>query len=142
MTTLSTDFNDLARKVHEVAAQHGFWGDGLAPRAGGSATRNFGELIALVMSEAVEALEEYRHGRGYTETYYVGVATGTEWDHPDRSPADLSSWKPCGIPTELADVILRVLDLCGAYGIDIERALLEKHNHNKLRPPRHGGKRA
>lgn len=141
MTEMLADLNDLARKVHEVASQHGFWGDGLSPRAGGTPTRNFGELLALVHSEVSEALEEYRNGHDYNETYYKGVETGADWPG-DYPPNSLMSWKPCGIPTELADIILRVLDLCGAYGINIDRALREKHEHNKLRPPRHGGKRA
>ena len=45
-----------------------------------------------------------------------------------------------GIPSELADVIIRVLDMCEHYGIDIEAALKEKHEFNKTRPYKHGGK--
>ena len=48
--------------------------------------------------------------------------------------------KPEGIPAELADVILRILDMCGQYGIDISSALAEKHEYNKTRPYKHGGK--
>ena len=50
--------------------------------------------------------------------------------------------KPEGIPIELADVIIRVLDLCGRYGIDIEAAIREKHAYNLTREHRHGGKKA
>ena len=70
-----------------------------------------------------EALEEYRNGRLPTEVY-----TG-------------NNGKPEGIPIELADVIIRVLDYCGYAGIDIDAAISQKHEYNKSRPYRHGGKK-
>lgn len=39
---------------------------------------------------------------------------------------------------EIADAFLRLMDLCGAYGIDIERHIQMKAYYNKLRPPKHG----
>ena len=68
-----------------------------------------------------EALEEYRNGRIPTEIYYDGD-------------------KPEGIPIELADVIIRILDYCGKEKIDIGQALNIKHEYNKTRPYKHGGK--
>ena len=52
-----------------------------------------------------------------------------------------SGGKPEGIPIELADVIIRILDYCGYAGIDIEAAIRQKHEYNKSRPYRHGGKK-
>lgn len=46
-----------------------------------------------------------------------------------------------GITAELADVIIRVLDYCAYAGIDIENVLEVKHEYNKSRPYRHGGKK-
>ena len=51
------------------------------------------------------------------------------------------SKKPEGIAAELADVIIRVLDYCAYAGIDIENVLKVKHEYNKSRPYRHGGKK-
>lgn len=106
------NIKELQKEIHENAVAHGWWEE----------ERNFGELIALVHSELSEALEEARKGKDYTYTYYS------------------ENGKPEGIPSELADVIIRVLDMCGHYGIDMEAMLLEKHEFNKQRPYKHGKK--
>lgn len=43
---------------------------------------------------------------------------------------------------EMADIIIRTLDACGRLGVDIERAVTLKHECNKSRAYRHGGKKA
>ena len=77
----------------------------------------------LITTEVAEVMEEYRKGKGFTETY-------TD-----------EKGKMCGIPSELADIVIRVMDLCGYYGIDLEQAIKEKHEYNKSRPYKHGGKK-
>ena len=48
--------------------------------------------------------------------------------------------KPVGIPSELADIIIRVLDIAAMCGIDIQQAVENKMKYNATRPYRHGGK--
>lgn len=42
---------------------------------------------------------------------------------------------------EIADVMIRCLDLCAGQNIDIEKEILAKLEKNKLRGFRHGGKK-
>jgi hypothetical protein len=48
--------------------------------------------------------------------------------------------KPCGIPSELADVIIRALHFSGKHSIDIGGSIAEKMEYNETRPYKHGGK--
>lgn len=108
--------NELAKEIHQIAVEHGWWEN----------ERNFGESLALVHSEVSEVLEDWRHGRSMdTIQWEVGPHSGKP--------------KPAGIPIEMADIIIRVLDLCAFYGIDIETAITEKIAYNRERPYRHGG---
>ena len=111
--TIMTGINEVAKQIHENAVDHGWWDE----------ERGFPEVLVLIHSEVSEALEEYRNGRLPTEVY-----TG-------------NNGKPEGIPIELADVIIRVLDYCGYAGIDIDAAISQKHEYNRTRPYRHGGKK-
>lgn len=140
---MTMEIKRFAADIHKTAVEHGWWDGG---------ERNFGELIALCHSELSEALEEYRNGRKPTETYYECKAG----EHAHASLQDIHGCgpaeegcknscnghygKPCGIPSELADVVIRIFDMCGHYGIDIEAILEEKAAFNATRPYRHGGK--
>lgn len=102
--------NELCKKAHENAKNKGFW----------EINRSWGELIALVHSELSEALEEARYKYSVNEVYYE------------------DDGKPCGIPIELADACIRIFDICGAHGIDLEKAIEEKMKYNENRPYKHG----
>ncbi|MFU0828612.1 MAG: Nucleotide pyrophosphohydrolase [Lachnoclostridium sp.] len=119
--------NDFAKEVGKNADAHGWWDE----------ERTFGELIALCHSELSEALEEYRKGKKPNETYYSAKEHGMTVISKTKQPG---YDKPEGIPSELADVIIRICDMCHHYGIDLKKALLEKHEYNKSRPYKHGGK--
>lgn len=92
----------------------------------------------------------YRDGGRYacTVRYASTVRTGSG-DTPDDARqhamalarhAHRETLKPEGFASELADVLIRVFDLAGALGIDLEDAVQSKMAYNKTRPHRHGGK--
>ncbi len=109
----SKTISDWTKEVHENAKSHGWWEN----------PRREGELLMLVTSEVAEAFEEIRNGHAMTETYYS------------------EGGKMEGVPSELADIVIRVMDLCGYYGVDLEAAIAEKHAYNVTRPFKHGGKK-
>lgn len=113
------DIKKTQTKVHKNAVAKGWYKEPVS----------FGESIALIHSEASEALEEYRNGHGVNEVYYQIIIDG-----------DKTLNKPEGIPIELADVVIRVMDICGHLNINLEEAIKEKHEFNKERSYRHGGK--
>lgn len=70
------------------------------------------ELLCLIHSEVSEALEAYR-------------------DFDDTLMAE-----------ELADVAIRLMDMAEYLDVDLQAEILRKHEKNRGRPWRHGGKRA
>lgn len=109
------DLKSIMERVHKTAVEHGWWEN---------ENRNFGELMMLSVTELAEAFEEYRNGRGLAEIYFG------------------EGGKPEGVPVEIADVFIRLMDNCEKYGIPLAQALILKMNYNDSRPYRHGGKLA
>jgi NTP pyrophosphatase (non-canonical NTP hydrolase) len=99
--------NDLVTESYTIAKEHG-WHD---------EERSLAALTLLMQSEVAEILEEYRKHKGLTEIWYEvhHKDAGVEVIQPGKPGG-----KPCGIPVELADLVIRVADYCGKYNIDLE----------------------
>lgn len=121
--------NELRDRVHNLAIEKGWHQDRDITNP-----HVLGSMLALIHSEVSEALEDVR--RGDRSSIWYENLEGVRCTY---LPA--SGGKPCGVPIELADVIIRVLDMCGALGIDIEQAVQVKHAYNSTRSHRHGGKK-
>ena len=139
--------NELARHVNKCAVDHGWW-----PNIG----RNMGEMLMLMVSELSEGLESWRDDEPvlwYDYGHNHGKPSGGELDElpwapteavtvGDCNPEDITLGKPCGLASELADTIIRILDTAHHMNIPVTEALVRKHQYNLTRPYRHGGKRA
>lgn len=119
---------ELQAAAHANSVSHGWWDQqrriALTPEGEDLDKRlvlaTIPEKLCLVHSEVSEALEDYRDGTMITVVNNDG--------------------KPEGFPSELADILIRILDLCGALGIDLETEVKIKMAYNATRPYRHGGK--
>jgi hypothetical protein len=106
-----SSLNTLGDHALEIALSKGF----------SSGVDNVSEKLMLTVAELAEALEELRDGRDTNEIYFKGE-------------------KPEGFPVEMADAIIRILQLTAAFGIDMDAAVRMKMEYNMTRPPKHGRK--
>lgn len=79
------------------------------------------EMVALLHSEASEALESWRKGE---PIWWIG-----------------EGGKPEGVAAEIADILIRAAHYAELLSFDLEDAVEKKMKYNKTRPYRHGGKR-
>lgn len=106
---------ELQKAVFDNSVSHGFW------PAGKLWLDQVDQKLLLAVSEICEAQNELRSNADPSYTYRLQ-----------------SDGKPEGFRFEIADAIIRLLDLCGALGIDVQSAIEEKHEFNKTRPFKHG----
>jgi NTP pyrophosphatase (non-canonical NTP hydrolase) len=79
------------------------------------------ESLMLMTTELAEAMEEHRKGLAVDAVY-------------------TTDGKPEGIPTELADTVIRILHFCERWGINLDAEVERKMAFNETRPYRHGYK--
>lgn len=104
-------FAMLQEEVHKCNVERGFW----TPPA----STEDGTKLALIHAEISEALEAIRDG-----------------NPPDKHVPTMES-----VVVELADVVIRVMDLCEYHQWPLAEAILAKVKVNLGRPWKHGGKK-
>lgn len=113
----------VQKNMHDISRDHGFW-DGRV----NSDNVSIPTKLCLIHSEISEALEAYRKGNPPCEKTYKGH---------NETPVRLNM---SSMAEELADAVIRIMDLCEFMKIDLGLAILDKANYNKSRPHMHGGK--
>lgn len=115
--------NELADRIHAANKEKGFY-----KRAPYNNLKDDGLFLfrqtALIGTEVSEALEELRR-----DTAIEGVEKMVYWENEG---------KPRGFPTELADVLIRTLDVMAYCGIDIDKIIELKLSYNASRESKHG----
>jgi NTP pyrophosphatase (non-canonical NTP hydrolase) len=132
--------HDLGERVYEVNVANGWFED----------DRRFAEDIALLHSEVSEALEAYRAWGVEDKTEairekdirsVIAANPGMTYEADAESiDATMGLPKPEGVGSELADVLVRLLDTCKRHDIDLLWEFNRKLTYNATRGWKHGGK--
>ena len=97
---------ELIAEAHETAVAKGWW---KRKPTGELEVRDIAEQVCLFHSEVSEALEAFRDSKHQPHEIWL-----TE------------DGKPEGVGIELADLLIRLADSCGAYKIDLGESFLSK----------------
>lgn len=120
--------NKLAKEIYEGNKLRGF----------DVKNENIGQTLMLIVSEVAEALEADRKGRKANVKCFEAVED--RWERPSNDAFSFQSNIKDTFEDEIADTIIRVLDLCGGLGIDIEKHIELKLKYNATREFKHGKK--
>lgn len=109
------DFNALRDRAYKCACAHGFHNTELSN----------GHLLMLVITELSEAVEADRKGK-----YFKGISTferefnrySALVDENKRFECAFEKYVKDTVPDEMADAVIRLLDLTGLRGISLEFA--------------------
>ena len=125
--------NELAQEIHKNAVVHGFYDDDYVNRR--VFILSVIEKIALANTELSEAIEAIRISK------YAQLHKFKSFPMEERM-ADFNllfkDFIKDSFEDELADCIIRVLDLCGFLNVDIDEFVKLKMQFNVNREHRHG----
>jgi len=123
---------EMSKKIHKNAIDKGFWE--------GKERQNIAEKIMLVVTELAEAVEAHRSYKFACPAVYNlkdKEAEGKKVEDKIRNGI-FEKYMKDTFEDELADAIIRILDLAEFLNIDIEYHITEKHKYNLRREHLHG----
>lgn len=118
--------NELAKQVHENAKKKGFF----------DSPRNIGEMLALIHAEVSEALEADRADSYFSSNIQVVNGWVEDGDFVNSYKYHVKGT----FEEEMADIVIRVMDMCAYKNIDLEAHIKAKMRYNSLREYKHGKK--
>ena len=123
-----TNLNELAKEVGEINIANG-WRDQKHEVA------TYLMLVVSELSEAMEADRKDEHSDFDTAKSYIDDS-----DNDEEFKTSFKLFVKDTFEDEIADAIIRLLDLADMLGIDIEFHVRNKMRYNKTRGYHHGGK--
>lgn len=96
---------------------------------------NIDRKMLMAVGEVVEAQEHMRNGRRLDEIFFVHTAVVS----PVLEGAPVP--QPDGYPIEIADAVMRLLDIMYMNCGNVQRAFDLKMTYNAQRPMHHGGRK-
>jgi hypothetical protein len=113
---------EIQRECYATSAAHGFHDTDTPDPSRAVGRLQQAQRLMLIVSEAAEAFEHLRNlrpGEPIDQIIYDGL-------------------KPDGVPIEMADIVIRVMDFCETYNINLAKMMRIKMRYNESRPYKHG----
>lgn len=111
------EFKRVQKQMYKISADHGFHDKDALHQD--EVNAQIAQRLMLTVSELSEALEAIRHD----------------------NPPDSHIPKFTGLEAELADAVIRILDLAETTHCRLAEAIIAKAAYNARRPYKHGGKK-
>ena len=136
-------FDELQIKIGRGNAQRGFHAEGDELRTNATSEHEYDTAmlrnyymvkLGLIITEAAEGLEDLRNGRPVNENYY----TDSDGNEAPRLSVNAKLNKPEGVPSEIADIVIRCFDFADEAGFSLIEVILEKLAYNDTRAHMHG----
>lgn len=115
--------NELSKQIHENAKSKGFY----------EGEKNIGEILCLIHSEVTEALEADRINKHLTSN--INGING--WVSDEDFKESFKNNVKDTFEAELADIMIRVMDLAAFKNIDLEQVIKAVMRNNSLREHKH-----
>ncbi len=143
------EITELMLRAHKTATEKGWWKN-FEALTEQQKTENIASKLLMMhceVSEAAEELRDPKEGFDITDIYYmepggdISRDSTSEWfygTNPDVPVIRLN--KPEGLIVELADVVIRILDLSAQLKLPLNTAIEQKLAYNETRSYRHGNK--
>jgi NTP pyrophosphatase (non-canonical NTP hydrolase) len=140
-----TTIKNLQEDIHSTNVEKGFWDANLKIQTiedenfRNAVTKAFqAQRLALVTSELSEALESLR--KREIKPINDSLKTVIENSDGENFVKTFQDFIKDSYQDELADSVIRLLDIAGGEGIDLEWHIVQKLRYNKTREKMHGKK--
>lgn len=117
---------ELQKEIHKNAVSKGFYDH----------PHNFGNDLMLVVSELGECIEAHRNNEWCDIKAFNEVLISEQYDYATC----FEKYVKDTINDEIADAVIRLMDMCEFYGIDLQKHIELKMQYNKTREKKHGKK--